>query len=183
MFALWWEWGSVMCKQTSTTIIQAHFTCYDEFCCALEWDESVQTLHGQLIQNLTQRGFTPITNRVCQGRGLWHRGVVCITLVASLMSLMASLLTTSRIQQCFNVLIDICHEFLSLFYCCVLLEIKRTTTTTTPTTTTTTTTTTTITTTTTTTTITTCFNTSRPEQNGRHFPDDIFKYIFLNDNV
>ena len=33
--------------------------------------------------------------------------------------------TTSRMQQCFNVLIDIYHEFL-LFYCCVLLEIKLT---------------------------------------------------------
>ena len=53
------------------------------------------------------------------------------TLVASLMSLMASLVTTSRMQQCFNVLIDIYHEFLLLFYCCVLLEIKLTTTTTT----------------------------------------------------
>ena len=51
------------------------------------------------------------------------------TLVASLMSLMASLVTTSRMQQCFNVLIDIYHEFLLLFYCCVLLEIKLTTTT------------------------------------------------------
>ena len=28
-----------------------------------------------------------------------------------------------------------------------------------------------------------CFNTLRPRQNGRHFPDDIFKCIFLNDNV
>ena len=26
-------------------------------------------------------------------------------------------------------------------------------------------------------------NTSRPRQNGRHFPDDIFKCIFLNENV
>ena len=43
---------------------------------------------------------------------------------------MASLVTTSRMQQCFNVLIDIYHEFLLLFYCCVLLEIKLTTTTT-----------------------------------------------------
>ena len=25
-------------------------------------------------------------------------------------------------------------------------------------------------------------NTCRPRQNGRHFPDDIFKWIFLNDN-
>ena len=25
--------------------------------------------------------------------------------------------------------------------------------------------------------------TLRPRQNGRHFPDDIFKYIFLNENV
>ena len=28
-----------------------------------------------------------------------------------------------------------------------------------------------------------CFNTLRPRQNGRHFADDIFKYIFLNENV
>ena len=26
-------------------------------------------------------------------------------------------------------------------------------------------------------------NTLRPRQNGRHFPDDIFKFIFLNENV
>ena len=26
-------------------------------------------------------------------------------------------------------------------------------------------------------------NTSRPRQDGRHFPDDIFKWIFLNENV
>ena len=26
-------------------------------------------------------------------------------------------------------------------------------------------------------------NTLRPRQNGRHFADDIFKYIFLNENV
>ena len=26
-------------------------------------------------------------------------------------------------------------------------------------------------------------NTSRPRQNGRHFPDDIFKLIFFNENV
>ena len=45
------------------------------------------------------------------------------------MSLMASLVTTSRMQQCFNVPIDSYHEFLLLFYCCVLLEIKLTTTT------------------------------------------------------
>ena len=45
------------------------------------------------------------------------------------MSLMASLVTTSRMQQCFNLLIDIYHEFMLLFYCCVLLEIKLTTTT------------------------------------------------------
>ena len=29
----------------------------------------------------------------------------------------------------------------------------------------------------------TIFNTLRPGQNGRHFPDDIFKRIFLNGNV
>ena len=27
------------------------------------------------------------------------------------------------------------------------------------------------------------FNTLRPKQNGHHFPDDIFKYIFLNENI
>ena len=26
-------------------------------------------------------------------------------------------------------------------------------------------------------------NTLRPRQNGRHFPDDIFNYIFLNENI
>ena len=44
------------------------------------------------------------------------------------MSLMVSLVTTSRKQQCFYVLIDIYHEFLLLSYSCVLLEIKFTTT-------------------------------------------------------
>ena len=29
----------------------------------------------------------------------------------------------------------------------------------------------------------TFFNTLRPRQNGRHFPDDILKWIFLNENV
>ena len=28
-----------------------------------------------------------------------------------------------------------------------------------------------------------CFNTFKPKQNGRHFTDDILKYIFLNENV
>ena len=28
-----------------------------------------------------------------------------------------------------------------------------------------------------------CFNTLRPRQNGRHIPDAILKYIFLNENV
>ena len=28
-----------------------------------------------------------------------------------------------------------------------------------------------------------CINTLRPRQNSRHFPDDIFKCIFLNENV
>ena len=27
------------------------------------------------------------------------------------------------------------------------------------------------------------FNTLRPRQDGRHFPDDILKYIFLNESV
>ena len=39
-------------------------------------------------------------------------------LVASLMSLMASLVTTSRMQQCFNVPIDSYHEFLLLLLLC-----------------------------------------------------------------
>ena len=28
-----------------------------------------------------------------------------------------------------------------------------------------------------------CVNTLRPRQNGRHFADDIFKYIFVNEIV
>ena len=28
-----------------------------------------------------------------------------------------------------------------------------------------------------------CLNTLRPTQNGRHFPDDIFESIFLNENI
>ena len=40
----------------------------------------------------------------------------CCIMVASLISLMATLVTTSRVQQCFDVLIDICHEFLFLFF-------------------------------------------------------------------
>ena len=43
------------------------------------------------------------------------------------MSLMASLVTTSRMQHWFNVPIDSYHEFLLLFYCCVLLEMELTT--------------------------------------------------------
>ena len=27
------------------------------------------------------------------------------------------------------------------------------------------------------------FNTLRPRQNGRHFADDIFKWIFVNENI
>ena len=55
-----------------------------------------------------------------------------LPLVASLMSLMASLVTASRIQQCFNVLIDICHEFILLFivvfyyYCSLSLLLDET---------------------------------------------------------
>ena len=41
---------------------------------------------------------------------------------------MASLETTSRMQQCFNILINIYHEFILLFYWCVLLEIQLNTT-------------------------------------------------------
>ena len=50
-------------------------------------------------------------------------------LVASLISLTVSMVTASRIRQCFYVLIDIYHEFLLLFHCCILLKIKLTTTT------------------------------------------------------
>ena len=58
-----------------------------------------------------------------------HNNTILLFLVASLMSLMAALVTTSGMQQWFNVLIDICNEFLLFFYCCVPLEIKLTTTT------------------------------------------------------
>ena len=61
------------------------------------------------------------------------KGLLVYILVGSLMSLMASLVTTSRMQQCFNVPIDNYHEYMLLFYFCVLLEIKLTTTTTTTT--------------------------------------------------
>ena len=40
------------------------------------------------------------------------------------MSPTASLVTTYRLQQCFNVFPDINKEFLLLFRCCILLEIK-----------------------------------------------------------
>ena len=53
---------------------------------------------------------------------------LCYLGMLPVVSLMASLVTTSRMQQCFNVPIDSYHEFLLLFYCCVLLEIKLTTT-------------------------------------------------------
>ena len=58
------------------------------------------------------------------------------------MNLMTSLVTTSKMQQCFTVRTDIYHVFLLLFHCCILLEMKLgiTTTTTAATTTTTTTT-------------------------------------------
>ena len=65
------------------------------------------------------RDYTPAGNEI---------GKHLNTLVASPMSLMASLVTTSWRQQCFNVLIDSYHGFLLLFYCCVLVEIKLTTT-------------------------------------------------------
>ena len=42
------------------------------------------------------------------------------------MSPMASLVTTNRMQQCFNVLTDINKVFLLLFHSCILLEIKLT---------------------------------------------------------
>ena len=58
-------------------------------------------------------------NRICSFAGY--------NVVASLMSLTASLVTTSRIQQYFYVLTDIYHEFLLLFHYCFLFEIKLTT--------------------------------------------------------
>ena len=48
------------------------------------------------------------------------------------MSATASLVTTYKMQQCFNVLPDIYKVFMLLFYCCILLEIKLTTTATAP---------------------------------------------------
>ena len=39
---------------------------------------------------------------------------------------MASLMTTNRMQQCFNVLTDIYKVFLLVFHCCILLKIKLT---------------------------------------------------------
>ena len=49
-------------------------------------------------------------------------------LVASLMSLTVSLVTTSRIQQCFNVVTISCiyKMLLFLYHCCILSEIKLT---------------------------------------------------------
>ena len=47
------------------------------------------------------------------------------------MSLMASLVTTNRMQQWFNVLTDIYHELLLLFHFCIVLKIKFSITTTT----------------------------------------------------
>ena len=41
-----------------------------------------------------------------------------------LMNLMTSLVTTSKMQQCFTVRTDIYHVFLLLFHCCILLEMK-----------------------------------------------------------
>ena len=64
-----------------------------------------------------------------RSHGVSSLAIDLVIQVASSMSLMASLVTTSRMQQCFNVFIDIYHEFLLLFYCCVLFEIKPTTTT------------------------------------------------------
>ena len=51
------------------------------------------------------------------------------TFISHLLSLAASLVTASTMQQCFDVLGDIYHVFKLLFDCCSLLEIKRTTTT------------------------------------------------------
>ena len=48
-------------------------------------------------------------------------------LVASLMSHMASLVTTGRMQQYFNIFTDIQQVSLLLFHCCILLKIKLTT--------------------------------------------------------
>ena len=73
--------------------------------------------------------FGPSTKKTPRPRILALVRGIPLELVASLMSLMASLVTTSRMQQCFNVPIDSYHEFLLLFYCCVLLEIKLSTTT------------------------------------------------------
>ena len=55
-------------------------------------------------------------------------GHIWLFLVASLMSLTASPVTTTRMQQFCNVIVDIYKVFLFLFNCCILLE-KLTTTT------------------------------------------------------
>ena len=60
-------------------------------------------------------GPTVIHRQTSRNSPLWLTCNQSHTLVASLMSLMASLVTTSRIQQCLNVLIDIYHEFRFFF--------------------------------------------------------------------
>ena len=57
--------------------------------------------------------------------------VVACFLVVSLMSLTASLMTTSRMQQCFNVMwiLVFTKYFLFLYHCCILSEMQLTTTT------------------------------------------------------
>ena len=74
----------------------------------------------------------PLTNLViCTfQRVINHFHVIPLLLVASLMGPTTSLVTTSRMQQCFYVLTDIYNVFVLLFHCFVLLEIKLTITTT-----------------------------------------------------
>ena len=82
-------------------------------------------IENNQLDQFSMKLMTPICDFLHIPVDIW---IVLCTLVTSLMSLMASLVTTSRIQQCFKLLIDIYYEFLLLFYCCVLLEIKLTTT-------------------------------------------------------
>ena len=74
----------------------------------------------------------PEHNRI-QGKANIHifLRIYYLSLVASLMSPAASLVTTGRCSNVFNAFTDISKVFLLLFHCCILLEIKLTTTTTT----------------------------------------------------
>ena len=103
--------------------------------------EKMLTLIIELCSHIPRPMRLNIVNRAnVAPRGRWHFHTyllkkiphVCVVakwwLVASLMSLTASLVTTSRKQQYFKVFIDIHKLLLLLFNCCIPLEIKLTTT-------------------------------------------------------